>query len=474
MNGQNLATTAAFIAEKFKDDPAGYCKGVLGFQPYAWQTKVLASVNKERRTAVRSGHGVGKTRLAAAVIHWFIATRAFPQIVCTSNTQAQLSTKLWRELAKIHDQAKNKDLYQWTATRYFLKAKPETWFASALPWTEHNSTAFAGTHEEDVLMLFDEASEIPSIIWDVTSGAMSTRGAKWLTLGNPTLNTGSFHACFGKNAWKEHDGADEGRWHGFTINAEEVENADSGYISEQLREVEGDRDHDFYRVRVLGLPPKMAAEQFISNELFEEAIEREVGDNKMAPRIMGVDVARHGDDRTALVSRWGFKLNVVRVRRGQDTMATAGDVMAERQRALDKQEKAYDYICVDDIGVGGGVTDRLKELGVKVIPVNVGQKALDPIHHQRLRDEVWAKYKKWLETGRVDKQLQEDSCSITCSYNSSGQLVMEKKDEMKRRDLASPDLADAACLTFHSPTVIPNTSNNRPKPTPPRYMSGLR
>lgn len=454
MDAQEQEQLAGYIAQTFYDDPEGYCKGVLGFSPDEWQKQLLASIRTNRRTAVRSGHGVGKTRIAAAVIHWFIATRSYPQIVCTANTLPQLTTKLWRELAKVHDGAKNKDLFQWTATRFYLKAKPETWFAVAQPWTEHNSTAFAGTHEQNVLMVFDESSEIPPIIWEVASGAMSTAGARWLALGNPTMNTGKFHECFGKNAAQSFD-TDSGRWHGFTVNAEDFVRpkgqVDTGYVAEQLREVEGDREHDFYRIRVRGLPPKQSANQFVGEELFDAAVGRFVGVNYDASRVLGVDVARHGEDRTALVSRWGMQMHLVHVHRGQDTMKTAGAVIAEMQRAEREHEKLYDYVCVDDVGVGGGVTDRLKEQGVKVLPVIAGAKPFDALHYVRLRDELWDRYKKWLTTGSVDGKLKEDTCGIFNEFVSSGKLNMESKDDMKKRGLSSPDLADAACMTFYAP-----------------------
>lgn len=477
MNAQEQAKLAAYIAQNYYDDPAGYCRAVLGFDTDAWQEQVLSSVGRHRRTAVRSGHGVGKTRLAAAVIHWFMATRSYPQIVATANTLPQLSTKLWRELAKVQASAKNKELFQWTATRFYLKASPETWFAVAQPWTEHNSTAFAGTHEKNVLMVFDESSEIPPIIWDVASGAMSTEGARWLSLGNPTMNTGKFHECFGKNKMENFD-ADDGRWNAFTINAEDYVRpngqVDAGYIAEQLREVEGDRDHDFYRIRVRGLPPKQAANQFISEELFDNAIGRTVGENQMAARILGVDVARFGEDRTTFVAKWGMKMHVVGIFRGQDTMKTAGAVIAELERAKKKGEKPYDYVCVDDIGVGGGVTDRLKEQGIKVLPVIAGAKPFDSVHYVRLRDELWDAYKDWLATGSVDAKLKDDTCSINYEFVSSGKLNMESKDHMKERGLPSPDIADAACLCFYAPNKATDSKPTTPPRTLPRYMTGGR
>lgn len=441
--------TIEFIVKNFQNDPVGYFKHVLRIEPDFWQSQVLESVRDNRRTAVRSGHGVGKTLLSAGIIHWFIATRPYPQIVCTANTQTQLKTKLWRELSKVNTRALNKELFEWTATQFFLKDSPSNWFAAAIPWSEQNPEAFAGTHEEHVLMVFDEASAIPPPIWDTASGAMSTPGARWLVLGNPTRNTGKFFECFHKNSWQPGDTEDMGRWHGYTISCIDSPRVERSYIEEQKREYgEGS---DFYRVRVLGLPPIQEASQFISGDLFDDAVLREIGQNKSLPRILGVDVARFGDDKTALVEKWGLTMKVVAVRRGQDTMATVGDIVDILRRAIQEEKRAYDYVVVDDIGVGGGVTDRLRELGVRVLPCNVGTTAHHPERYRRLRDELWDRYRQWIAQGKVSPELKEDTCSVLCSFDSTGKLCIEKKSDLKKRGLNSPDLADAACLTFAAP-----------------------
>src|SRR3990167_2336007 len=114
------AILAEYISGRCYNDPVAYCEGVLGFTPYPWQADVLRSLVTHRRVAVRSGHGIGKSRLASAAIHWFLATRMFPYIVATANTLVQLREKLWRELSIVHNNSKNVDIYEWTATRLSL------------------------------------------------------------------------------------------------------------------------------------------------------------------------------------------------------------------------------------------------------------------------------------------------------------------------------------------------------------------
>ena len=158
--------------------PWGDAKTVLADEdgPDTWQIDVLTTISTKLqetdaltdkevltaaiRIAVASGHGIGKTALVSWIILWFISTRDHPQIVVTANTLNQLTNKTWRELAKWKKLAIHGDWFEWTATKFYLKGEPETWFASAIPWSEHNSEAFAGTHEKHVLVIFDEASGI--------------------------------------------------------------------------------------------------------------------------------------------------------------------------------------------------------------------------------------------------------------------------------------------------------------------------
>lgn len=171
--------------------------------PDEWQRALLGDVRDALtqggaplRLAVASGHGVGKTALSAWLILWFLSTRDHPQVVVTANTAAQLRNKTWRELAKWHRLARNRDWFEWSASRFCFRQYPETWFAAAVPWSKDRPESFAGTHERHVCVIFDEASAISEAIWDVTEGAMVSEGALWFAFGNPTRATGRFRECF--------------------------------------------------------------------------------------------------------------------------------------------------------------------------------------------------------------------------------------------------------------------------------------
>src|SRR5215469_877502 len=183
----------------FFDDPLGFVRyaypwGEAGrlkdeTGPDEWQTAALRKLGEAVRAggdaseairlAVASGHGIGKTAVIAWIIQWFLSTREFPQVVVTASTQTQLTTKTWRELSKWHRLLINAHWFRWTATKFFHVAYPETWFASAIPWSEHNADAFAGTHEKYVLIIYDEGNAVADVIWDTTEGALTTPGAIW-------------------------------------------------------------------------------------------------------------------------------------------------------------------------------------------------------------------------------------------------------------------------------------------------------
>ena len=201
-NASSPASLEEAIAE-FMTDPLGFVNAVFPWGegelvgesgPDTWQAGVLSDIGQQCLTldhalqyAVASGHGVGKTALIAWIILWFMSTRPHPQIVVTANTKSQLQTKTWRELSRWHKRAINAHWFDWQATSFKYKAHPETWTANAIPWSANNSEAFAGTHEAHVLVIYDEASAIDDVIWEVTEGAMTTPGAMWIAFGNPTL-----------------------------------------------------------------------------------------------------------------------------------------------------------------------------------------------------------------------------------------------------------------------------------------------
>ncbi len=412
--------------------------------PDKWQVDVLEALRdgslhakRSTRIAVASGHGIGKTALTAWVILWFMSCRPHPGMRVTANTMNQLSVVTWRELAKWHKLMANKHWFEWTATKFYHKAHAETWFAPAVPWSENNSEAFAGLHENHVLVLFDEASGISDVIWEVVEGAMTTPGAFWLCFGNPTKNTGRFRECFSGGRFAD-------RWKTMHVDSREAKKTNKEELKE-WEETYGE-DSDFFRVRVRGVFPRQGAMQFISGEMVREAVKRKVEVPRGAPKIMGVDVARYGDDESVIARRHGRRLEPLMTFRELDTMQLAAEV--------GKMINTYrpDITFVDDVGVGAGVVDRLLQLGYNVIGVNGGTspEASNKAVYTNKRAEMWGRMRDWLASGEIpaDVELMSQLVGPEYEYSNKMQIMLEKKESMKKRGLDSPDRADALALTF--------------------------
>jgi hypothetical protein len=411
--------------------PQDALRGAQGTQ----DTLRAAQMGDAVRFAVASGHGVGKTALSAWLVLWFLSTRDHPQVVVTANTAAQLRNKTWRELAKWHRLAANKEWFAWTSDRFVFVESPETWFAAAVPWSKDRSEAFAGTHEKHVLMLFDEASAIADEIWDVTEGAMATPGALWVALGNPTRNSGRFRECFRRYRH---------RWTTRTVDSRRARKANGAQLARWVEDY--GEDSDFVRVRVRGVFPRAGNSQFIPEDVVSAARAAEPAPSPDAPLILGVDVARYGDDASVILARAGSEIVEATSFRGLDTMQLAGRV-AEAMARL-----RPDGVMVDGGGVGAGVVDRLRQLGHRVTDVNAGAQAQDDGRHANLRAEMWSRMRDWLKGGgslaNAAPELIDDLGGPDYGFDAKGRLRLESKEDMKSRGVASPDWGDALALTF--------------------------
>ena len=416
--------------------------------PDVWQADILRQLGDGLITAqeavqiaTASGHGVGKTTVIAWIILWFMSTRPHPQVVVTANTSTQLSTKTWRELAKWHKLSLNSHWFSWTATKFYKKSDPETWFSSAIPWSKERSEAFAGTHEEHVLVIFDESSMIDDAIWEVTEGAMTTQGAVWLVFGNPTRNTGRFKECF--NRYRH-------RWLTRQIDSRTAKMANKKQIDQWIEDY--GEDSDFVRVRVKGQFPRASSMQFIDQDAVDQSVSRRVPLDSYCgmPIIIGVDVARFGDDQSVILVRQGLKVLNIQKFREIDTM-TLSSLVAQAQ---DKWVARATF--VDVIGIGSGVVDRLIQMGRNVIPVTAGARAADHHKYFNKRAEMWSLMRDWLMSGGQipdDQELINDLIAPEYGFTGSEQLQLEKKEDMKSRGMASPDVADSLAMTFALPVA---------------------
>jgi len=465
---------------EFYDDPLGYAMYVWPWgeegtrlenhpAPDDWQCEVMNYIRDQMladpegfqiRDATASGHGVGKSALQAMMVHWFQATRFKPAGVTTANTASQLTLKTMRELSIWNSDAINSHWFKWSVTKFMRVGYEQDWFQSAVPNSEHNSQSFAGLHGEEVLVVFDEASTIPRSIFEVTEGAFTTPKNIWLLFGNPTENTGPFREIFGEKRkyWNtRHIDSRTARM--ATLKPSNMKQFEDW--AEQYGE-----DSDFFKVRVKGEFPEQASTQFISRSVVARAQGFEAPSQEGLIKMMGVDVARYGDDSSVIARVQGRKLYPMMELKKTDTMTTAAWVAAEINRFKP------DMIVIDGIGVGAGVVDRLIQLGFNIIEVNAG--SMPSESHKKTctnkRAEMWTVMRDWLETADIpekDTELFDDLTGLTFAHNRvNNKLQLESKEEAKKRGIASPDRADALAHCFAFPYVPKIDEVPEPEPDP--------
>jgi hypothetical protein len=441
---------------RYMNDPSGFTRYMYDWGhgtleqwdgPDAWHEEVFQAIREYLESddndplciAIASGHGAAKTTLLAGwIIPWFMSCRAHPQVVCTANTESQLTTRTWRELAKWHKMAANRDWFEWTATSFYLRAHPETWKANAIPWSENNTEAFAGTHEENVLVVFDEASKIADKIWEVTDGVFTTKKNIWIVAGNGTRNVGRFYDCFHKLKGKP--------WKTWTIDSRNCKAANKSYL-DKLIEQYGGEDTDQARVRVRGLFPRAATRQLISTAAVEKCMEHEAEGWEYLPLVMGVDIARFGENASTICLRRGRKVYEIDVLPKQDLMATAHYVaeVIKRERPV--------QVFVDGSGIGAGVVDRLRQLNYSVVDVNGGNASLNPRFLNK-RAEMWHEMKEFIEglcELPPDTKLKEELTCVSYDFTDKGRIRLDRKSDIMDEFGFSPDRADALAMTFAYP-----------------------
>lgn len=400
--------------------------------------------------AVSSGHGIGKSALAAWITLWIMSTRPHSKGVVTANTGEQLASKTWAGVAQWLARAINRHWFAITtgkgAMRLVHKQHPQSWRVDAQTSREENSESFAGLHAASSTpwYLFDEASAIPMKIWEVAEGGKTDGEPMHFAFGNPTRNTGAFAECFGK---QRH------RWDTRQIDSRQVSITNKELLQAWVDDY-GEQS-DFVKVRVRGVFPSASSLQFIARDLVDAAMARPQTDERHTGRtaVVGVDVARFGGDRSVIRTRVGRDAAGFAPKRyrGVDTMQLASHVAAHigMLRGLGLRTVAF----VDGGGVGGGVVDRLRQLGHDVVEVQFGGKADDTRKWANKRAEMWGLLRDWLAIGRIerDEELATDLTSVEYGFRPDDTILLESKESMARRGLASPDDGDALALTFAHP-----------------------
>lgn len=458
---------------KYAQDPAGWVSEVLGEHLWSKQVEIAEAVRDHRYVAVQSAHDTGKSFIASRLIAWWIESHppgeAF--VVSTAPTSTQVETILWREIGKAHRKGDlngritGGQVPQWKLGTEIVGygRKPQD-----LSSKEEAMASFQGIHARYVLVIIDEACGVPKWLWDAVDTLVTNRDSRVLAIGNPDDPASHFEkVCRPGSGWDHHK-----------ISVYDTPNFTDEEIPEELehvlvstewveeREQKWGVESPLFIAKVLGEFPEVTDDTLITPKMVREAVLRElpgIGKGRYA-----ADIARYGQDESTLYRNRDGVFRKVWIKHKQSTMKTANEIAHE----LD-YHKGFISVIVDVVGVGSGVVDRLLERGYRCVPFNGGEAPRNKRRFFNLRAEMYWRLREAFEAGEIDldaldEDLQAQLQGIRFSVNGKGQIVVEKKEDMKKRGLPSPDRADTLMMSL----VVPRTRLTPQKPTQGATLTG--
>ena len=442
---------AANKIKAWREDPVLFVREVFGAEPDPKQIEVLRLFPKNSRLAMKASKGCGKTCTEAWLAWNFLLTRPHPKIAATSISSDNLSDNLWTEMA--HWQNKSKllsEAFVWTKTRIFAKDHPETWWMSARTWSksadkQQQANTLAGLHADYIMFVLDESGGIPESVMSSAEAALSSCiEGHLLQGGNPTHLEGPlYRACtIEKNLWAvvemTGDPDDPNRCSRVSID----------WARSQIEKY--GKDNPWVLVNVFGKFPPSSFNALIGPDEVHEAIKRRYKDFEIdpAPRILGIDVARFGDDSSIIFPRQGLQaFNPLQYR---SINGTVGAELVIRKW----NDWNADGVFIDNTGgFGASWIDNLIRLGKDPIGIHFSQSSTDSQYYNK-RTEMAFKLVEWIKRGGAIPDIPELTQALTVTtYTFKGeQLIIEPKEDIKvKLNGNSPDHMDALMLTFALP-----------------------
>ena len=431
--------------KNWKENPIDFFRFVWGNEIFIWDklAEILDNIVRNKRTIVRSGHGVGKSWLMGRVALWWLYCNYPAKIITTAPTWSQVEKILWGEIRNAY--FKSLIPLGGNLLQTELKLNDE-WFAVGVSTSEKTgnrefgATKLQGYHSPNLLFILDEGAGVSPEIWTSATSLITGENNKIIAIGNPASPTGDFFEAFKSPIWSkvaiscfDHP------------NIKEDKMVISGCVSREWieeRKKEWGEESPLYKAKVLGEFPDESEDTLIPLSWVERAIRKDIKPKKFVKA--GCDVARFGSDETIIFLSDGEYFDIKWAVVGKDTMEVSGK--------LNSLYREYDLekIAVDDSGVGGGVSDSCKERGLPVQRVNFGEEAIEKEKFANLKAEMFWMLRERFKRDEIkipdDDILKNQLANIRYSYTSKGQIKIESKDEAKRRGMKSPDRADALAI----------------------------
>lgn len=489
---------------QFQKDPNFFFRKVLGCDPESYQEAMNQAIADNERVAISACHDVGKSWDLARIVLWFGSCFPYCKIVTTAPTFLQVEQILWSEIRSAH----RKSLYplggQMNLTKWTID---DEWFA--LGFTPKNevsaeagqgaSSTFQGFHASGgILVVFDEATGVPKKIWDMAEGILTQAFVKFVAIGNPTSPASEFAKCFKSPAWHKiklncfnspnliANGItnitelqneilkvnamldDEAQEHMKSYKIVKPHLLSLKWVVSMGLPSKWGMDHPLFVSKVLGEFPKKVDGALVGLEIVEESFARahEFAEGEKVFRTLGVDVARFGLDASVMTGLKGKQQELLKKLNKKDTAEVTGEIVASC-----REVGMYDVIVIDETGVGGGVVDMTLEAQrnglidprTEIRGVQFGGAVecdLDQCDHKTCEKAKYVNVKARM-FGLLAQDIKdpnglallnediylEELPTILFKYDSRGRMVIESKDDYKKRTgRKSPDHADSLAL----------------------------
>lgn len=397
-------------------------------------------------------HNTGKDAVAAWLAIYFLVTRAYSKVVVTAPTNRQLRDVFLSEISKWLRQSVVAEEFLIRKDSILHKEAPKEWWLrlispSVTSTKEEQAETLAGLHGDHLFIIVDESSGVPDPVFIPLEGAITQPDNKTLLIGNMTRNSGVFYDTHFHPAIS----SDWCKFHWDSRKSSNVDKSMPEYFAKKYG-----LDSNIYRIRVEGNPPLQDENTLIPLWSAQQCIGNEFIVAEDEPLYLGVDVARYGSDASIIMPRKGLKIYPWETYNKLNTIDLGGFINQTYQ------ELEASGCAIDVIGVGAGVADWLQKHHMKnLYQVNVASSSSDVEKYDRLRDELWCKVRdKCLlglysfpntkvngEQETLGDKLASELATVRYKFNKHGGYVVESKKDMKSRGVASPNIADALCLT---------------------------